>query len=252
MTDNIDTTLTQPVASGNPTRWQWAKRTWQWLAGVDKALILAALVEVPRWAAAFAAVHEPLIVGVPLGILLAYATSESWKAYFADRRRFGLLTLNVIGLASAVIVITPVLYAMTSVPLDEVELAAVLPDDMRMAWAGVLAATTFLPLIQLAAAKYSGRTDVVQTPATQPETVTGHSAAIAGRSGAIEADNVRTHDSDARTLTGPENWLERSNRELAELVGRSHEWVRRNRDNGKLADAVTTALATQPATTGTD
>ena len=53
---------------------RWMRRNF------DFALILAALVEIPRWTVTFLAIHEPLWVGIPLGALLAYATSEGWRA----------------------------------------------------------------------------------------------------------------------------------------------------------------------------
>ena len=119
----------------------------------DFALLLAAAVEIPRWTVTFLAIHEPLWVGIPLGALLAYATSEGWKAYFADTRRLKLLAFNIASLAAATFVITPVLFSMASAPIDEIDLAALLPPAWLLAWAGVLAVTTFAPLIQLAAVK---------------------------------------------------------------------------------------------------
>jgi len=132
----------------------WTKRHF------DFALILAALVEIPRWTVTFLAIHEPLWVGIPLGALLAYATSEGWRAYFADPRRIKLLCFNIASLAAATFVITPVLFSMASAPIDEIDLAALLPFGWLLAWSGVLAVTTFAPLIQLAAVK--------STPAQSP------------------------------------------------------------------------------------
>ena len=93
----------------------------------DFALLLAAAVEIPRWTVTFLAIHEPLWVGIPLGALLAYATSEGWKAYFADPRRLKLLAFNIASLLAATFVITPVLFSMASAPIDEIDLAALLP-----------------------------------------------------------------------------------------------------------------------------
>ena len=128
---------------------------WSWgvLARVDVALMLAAAVEIPRWTVTFLAIHEPLWVGVPLGALLAYAASEGWKAYFADKRRYVLLTFNVASLLAATFVITPVLYSMATGPIESLDLTRVLPPVWLATWAGVLAVTTFAPLIQLAAVK---------------------------------------------------------------------------------------------------
>lgn len=121
---------------------------------VDLALILAAATEIPRWTVAFLAIHEPLWVGVPLGALLAWALKDGWNGYFRTKR-LGLLALNLAALTTAICVITPVLYAMTYVPVEEVNLTMVFGDKMayRMAWAGLLALSTFLPLIQLSAVR---------------------------------------------------------------------------------------------------
>ena len=123
------------------------------LRRIDVAMIAAAIVEVPRWYVAFAAIKEPWWAAVPMGILLAWGASAGWKAYFADRRRWLLLAINVTSLAGALIVIAPVLYAMTFTPLDEINLALVMSQELLMAWAATLAITTFIPLVQIAAVK---------------------------------------------------------------------------------------------------
>ena len=120
---------------------------------IDIAMVAAAIVEVPRWYVAFAAIKEPWWAAVPMGILLAWGASAGWKAYFADRRRWLLLAINVTSLAGALIVIAPVLYAMTFTPLDEINLALVMSQELLMAWAATLAITTFIPLVQIAAVK---------------------------------------------------------------------------------------------------
>jgi hypothetical protein len=120
---------------------------------VDATLLIAAAVEIPRWCSTFAAINEPLIVGVPLGALLAYATSVAWKAYFEDTKRIGLAALNIVALVIAIFVITPVLFALTQ--SHDVKLTQVLPFELRWGWSGLLAITTFMPLIQLAAAKHA-------------------------------------------------------------------------------------------------
>lgn len=120
---------------------------------VDATLLIAAAVEIPRWCSTFAAINEPLIVGVPLGALLAYATSVAWKAYFENTKRIGLAALNIVALVIAIFVITPVLFALTQ--SHDVKLTQVLPFELRWGWSGLLAITTFMPLIQLAAAKHA-------------------------------------------------------------------------------------------------
>lgn len=141
------------------------RKSFAWMAHhFDAALLLAAAVEIPRWTVTFLAIHEPLWVGIPLGALLAYATSEGWKAYFLAPRRYKLLVFNVVSLAAATFVITPVLFSMASAPINEIDLAALLPPAWLLAWAGVLAVTTFAPLIQLAAVKSTPKGTSTETP----------------------------------------------------------------------------------------
>lgn len=157
------------------------QRLWTWMTGldlkIDGAMIAAAVVEVPRWYVAFAAIREPAWAAVPMGLLLAWGASAGWKAYFENRRRWLLLTINVVSLAGALIVIAPVLFAMTWMPLEEVDLSKVLPMEGLALWAGTLAVTTFVPLIQIAAVKVYQHDDeppvakavVAKTPAkTEP------------------------------------------------------------------------------------
>ena len=125
----------------------------QYLARVDLAMLAAAVVEVPRWAVAFMAIREPAYAAIPMGLLLAWAASAGWKAYFEDRRRYLLLCINVASLVGALVVIAPVLFAMTFQPLDAIDLSQVLPRNLLWAWAATLAITTFVPLVQVAAVK---------------------------------------------------------------------------------------------------
>ena len=128
--------------------WLWNKIT-----NIDYAMIAAAFVEVPRWAVAFAAIREPMWAAVPMGLLLAWAASAGWKAYFEDKSRNLLLIINSASLIGALIVIAPVLYAMTYMPLDSIDLSQVLPPEYLWVWAIVLSITTFVPLVQVAAVK---------------------------------------------------------------------------------------------------
>ena len=161
----------------------------------DFALLLAAAVEIPRWTVTFLAIHEPLWVGIPLGALLAYATSEGWKAYFADPHRIKLLCFNIASLAAATFVITPVLFSMASAPIDEIDLAALLPPAWLLAWAGVLAVTTFAPLIQLAAVK--------STPKEKPtEPATATTTANTTTSAPIATPSESGGHSEGATQTG--------------------------------------------------
>lgn len=122
-------------------------------ANVDFAFILAAFTETPRWTVAFQAIHEPAWIGVPLGVLLSFATAKAWRRYFENHDK-RLLSFNVASMAIAVLVIAPVLYTMTRIPAQGalvVDLATVLDPIALGAWACLLAVTTFLPLVQLAA-----------------------------------------------------------------------------------------------------
>lgn len=118
---------------------------------VDIPMLAAAVVEVPRWYVAFAAIKEPWWAAVPMGLLLAWGASAGWKAYFENKSRYLLLLINIASLAGALIVIAPVLYAMTFTPLDEINLSLILEPWALATWAGILAITTFVPLVQLAA-----------------------------------------------------------------------------------------------------
>lgn len=144
-------------------------RLGNWLRDhLDLALVLAAATEIPRWTVAFLAIHEPLWVGVPLGALLAWALKDGWNGYFRTKR-LGLLALNVAALVTAICVITPVLYVMTYVPVEQVNLTMVFGDNVtyRMVWSGLLALSTFLPLIQLSAVRSIADNAPVILPVTQ-------------------------------------------------------------------------------------
>jgi len=146
---------------------------WNKITNIDYAMIAAAFVEVPRWAVAFAAIREPMWAAVPMGLLLAWAASAGWKAYFEDKSRVLLLIINSASLIGALIVIAPVLYAMTYMPLDSIDLSQVLPPEYLWVWAIVLSITTFVPLVQVAAVKaYRAKsaTATMPQPATQQPT----------------------------------------------------------------------------------
>ena len=174
----------------------------------DFALLLAAAVEIPRWTVTFLAIHEPLWVGIPLGALLAYATSEGWKAYFADPRRIKLLCFNIASLLAATFVITPVLFSMATAPIDEIDLAALLPFGWLLAWSAVLAVTTFAPLIQLAAVKSTpaplsaaAPLESTTAPATPTDTSAAPSATPVQSGGHSEAANVAAKPTEQPSAT---------------------------------------------------
>mgnify|MGYP000906224762 CR=1 FL=1 len=159
---------------------------------IDIAMIAAAVVEVPRWYVAFAAIKEPWWAAVPMGLLLAWGASAGWKAYFADRSRHLLLAINVISLAGALIVIAPVLYAMTFTPLDEINLATVMAPALLMFWAGTLAVTTFIPLVQIAAVKmYAAHPPTEATLHVHDATPTAAASTAAGDAAASPAHSAK-------------------------------------------------------------
>lgn len=141
---------------------------WNKITNIDYAMIAAAFVEVPRWAVAFAAIREPMWAAVPMGLLLAWAASAGWKAYFEDKSRVLLLIINSASLVGALIVIAPVLYAMTYMPLDSIDLSQVLPPEYLWVWAIVLSITTFVPLVQVAAVKAYHAKSATAADAPQP------------------------------------------------------------------------------------
>lgn len=146
---------------------RWAARN------VSFSLLLAVLTEVPRWTFAFRAINEPLWAGVPLAILIAFATAHAWEEYFSEYDIL-LLLLNATSLVFAVATIAPVLYAMTDRNAHAVNVAEIFPPLPRAIWATILACTTFLPLIQLAVveARRSERettTRVLRVVAQRPE-----------------------------------------------------------------------------------
>ena len=121
-----------------------------WLQNnIDFALFLAVFTETPRWTVVFVAVHESVFIGIPLGVLLAFATSKAWRTYFETKDR-NLLYLNISSMVIAVLVIAPVLFAMTKVEAKDVQIANVLNTPLVWIWAFLLALTTFIPLGQLA------------------------------------------------------------------------------------------------------
>lgn len=154
---------------------QYASACASWLGAwckenVDFAFVLAVFTETPRWTVTFMAIHEPLWIGVPLGVLLAFATSKVWKHYFRTRSGW-TLGFNILAVALAMLVITPVLYAMMDAHPAEVDVTQVLADwhtmnPLRLCWAAGLALLTFVPLVQLASVH--GAVEPVAQPPAPP------------------------------------------------------------------------------------
>jgi hypothetical protein len=170
---------------------------WNKITNIDYAMIAAAFVEVPRWAVAFAAIREPMWAAVPMGLLLAWAASAGWKAYFEDKSRVLLLIINSASLVGALIVIAPVLYAMTYMPLDSIDLSQVLPPEYLWVWAIVLSITTFVPLVQVAAVKAyhaAPQHTTSTTSSTTPATSAGNAAVHDTTGGATEPQRTTVRD----------------------------------------------------------
>lgn len=130
----------------------------KWLQNnVDFAFVLAAFTETPRWTVVFKAIHEPTWIGVPLGVLIAFATAKAWRRYFEEPSNKKLLSFNVASVIVAVLVISPVLYALAGISVnadtskDGIILSEALSPFWLRLWSVLLAVTTFSPLIQLAA-----------------------------------------------------------------------------------------------------
>lgn len=196
----MEKTRTDKLLSALGSSWVWMRKH------VDATLLIAAAVEIPRWCSTFAAINEPLYVGVPLGALLAYATSVAWKAYFENPKRKGLMWLNLAGLVIAIAVITPVLFALTE--SHEVKLTQVLLTELRWGWSGLLAITTFMPLIQLAAAKHATQvvvSDDSESPNMEPKITENslNSVIVKVMDAQVVADDAQATLEEAHTDDAP-------------------------------------------------
>lgn len=149
---------------------------WQWMRhDVDWAFVGAAAVEIPRYTAAFMAIHEPWYIGVPLAALLAWSTKSAWEYVFERgwRRAWGVSILNVIALTVAVVIITPVIYLMMSMPIDQIDMTKFnlwTADPVQLAWAFAMSLCTFLPLMLVAAVK-AGKNKEALARSVEPSVV---------------------------------------------------------------------------------
>lgn len=130
----------------------WVGAVWKWCGpwvkrNVTFGLVLAIATEAPRWAFAFVGANEPVAAGVAVAILMAYAAAQGWDEYFR-RRDALLLSLNLGQIASALVIITPVVYAMALG--HETEMRAVVAGWYLWVWCGTLVLSTFLPLVVVA------------------------------------------------------------------------------------------------------
>lgn len=133
------------------------------ISKVNLTFVLAFLIESPRLVLGFHAIRESPIFAIPLSVLIAYSASVSWEAYFQNRKRVLLLILNIFQLISAVITIAPVLYYCAMFLNLDVDLKQVIPPQYEwfiLLWVTVLALSTFLPLIVLAAVSSYNKQEV--------------------------------------------------------------------------------------------
>lgn len=114
-------------------------------------ILLAAMVEIPRWWVAFKAIHEPAMFGVPLAAIITFSMSVSWELYFRIKERF-VLILNILSLIVSTVIIAPVIYLLTQSDSFTVVLVN-FPWQLRLVWSLALTLATFLPLITLAAVR---------------------------------------------------------------------------------------------------
>lgn len=143
------------------------------LKRVDWALLLAGLVEIPRWSVAFMAIHEPAVFGVPLAAIITWSMSSGWELYFRRPQERLILAFNLLALGISTVIITPVLYLLTqsgtfNVTMTDFRLLEV--DGFRLVWALALALGTFLPLISLAAVRSRAERAEPETPRAEVET----------------------------------------------------------------------------------
>lgn len=139
----------------------WAQRN------ITFGLVLAIATEAPRWVFAFVGAHEPVWAGIAVAVLMSFAAAQGWDEYW--KRRDSLLLSMLVGqVASAMVIITPVIFAMAMSAGHGMQIKDIVAPWYLWVWAGTLVVSTFLPLIVVAyvevqrheSAKSSVQTDV--------------------------------------------------------------------------------------------
>lgn len=149
--------------------WQKGNEFWDWLLhGVNWAKVGAAAVEIPRYTVAFMAIHEPWYIGVPLAALVTWATAAAWEYVFERgwKRAWGVAVMNLVSLAVAVTIITPVIYLMMSMPIEEIDMTKfdlLTADPVRLTWAFAMSLVTFIPIMLVSAVKAGKIRDAAKT-----------------------------------------------------------------------------------------
>lgn len=116
---------------------------------VTFGLVLAVATEAPRWVFAFVGAHEPVWAGIAVAVLLSFAAAQGWDEYFRKPDPL-LLCMLVAQIASALIIITPVVLAMAQGEGHAVQLKNILTVWVLWVWSATLVVSTFLPLIIVA------------------------------------------------------------------------------------------------------
>lgn len=121
----------------------WAQRN------VTFGLVLAIATEAPRWVFAFVGAHEPVWAGIAVAVLMSFAAAQGWDEYW--KRRDSLLLSMLVGqVASAMVIITPVIFAMAMGAGHGMQIRDIVAPWYLWVWAGTLVVSTFLPLIVVA------------------------------------------------------------------------------------------------------
>lgn len=198
----------------------WVRRN------VTFGLVLAVATEAPRWAFAFIGAHEPVWAGVAVAVLMAFAAAQGWDEYFRRRDRL-LLSLNLGQIASALVIITPVIYAMLLGAGHTVQVKDIAAGWFLWVWCATLVLSTFLPLVIVAyveVMRHERAAPVVVAPAPVPVPVpVSVPAAPSPTGGAARMEEL--YDK-GRGMVSP--------KELATAAGVSYEaaksWLRREKE----------------------
>jgi len=116
---------------------------------VTFGLVLAIATEAPRWVFAFVGAHEPVWAGIAVAVLMSFAAAQGWDEYW-KRRDSLLLSMLVCQVASAMVIITPVIFAMAMGAGHGMQIKDIVAHWYLWVWAGTLVVSTFLPLIVVA------------------------------------------------------------------------------------------------------
>lgn len=209
----------------------WVRRN------VTFGLVLAIATEAPRWAFAFIGAHEPVWAGVAVAVLMAFAAAQGWDEYFRRRDRL-LLSLNLGQIASALVIITPVIYAMLLGAGHTVQVKDIAAGWFLWVWCATLVLSTFLPLVIVAyveVMRHGGGAGILPVDRTEAGIVT------INLTDSVQSDPVSRPPVPSAKGEGAARMRELYDRgrgvtgarELADAAGVGYEtaksWLRRNR-----------------------